>query len=78
MREALDRLFKFIDSNHPGYEECMVCKGTNEKGNPDYFLVEKHKGSGCDLYIINSHMWFDYEYIWKDVECPWEIIFKTK
>jgi hypothetical protein len=78
MNETLTRFNKFLEDNHPGYEECMVCKGINEKGKTNYFLVEKHKGNGCDIYIINAHMWSDWYFWWEGCVCPWEIIFKSK
>lgn len=78
MNETLTRFKKFLEDNHPGYNECLVCKGVNEKGTAAYFLIEKHKGANCDLYIINSHIWSEWDFLWKDVECPWEIIFKSK
>lgn len=84
--DVLNRFRKFLDDNHPGYEKCMVCKEEKEithfdgevKKETKYYLVEKHRGNGCDLYIINSHMWWDWGFCWKDVDCPWEVIFKSE
>ena len=80
MEEPIDRLYNFIVNNHPGYEECLVCKSkqADNDGLNEYFLVEKHRGSNCDLYIINAHLWHDYTFMWEENEEPWEIIFKSK
>lgn len=81
-KEEEIKLYNFIERNHPGYEECLVCKETftNDEGEEmsKYYIIEKHKGNNCDIYLINDRMWYDWTFKWKGSECPWEVIFKSK
>lgn len=80
--ETIDALFNFLEENHPGFEEAMVCTRSfaldNGEGRIDWFLVEKHKAAmGKPLYIINGHLWHDYAFKF-DVDNPWKIAWKSK
>ena len=82
----LEKFYEFLDKNHPGYGECMVCKcvlptkegSSNEEQNKIYyFCIEKHKLSEkMDNYTINWRLWYDFLYFWKGDN--WEIIYKSK
>ena len=60
---------------------CMVCKvdyvDENYKGEKypktEYFLIEKHKIASGYMFIINSHFWYDYDFLFDE---KWEIIYK--
>lgn len=78
--ETIDALFRFLEENHPGFEEAMVCKRTfifEKDERTDWFLVEKHKAAmGKPLYIINGHLWHDYGFKF-DSDNPWSVVWKS-
>lgn len=76
-REKLDSLYNFLEENHPGYGECMLCKTFYKENKTRYLLIEKMKASNGDIFTVNSSFWWDYTFLW-DNENPWEILFKSK
>jgi len=82
MEKPIDRLYKFLQDNHPGYDECMVCKCKEKdyEGNDkiEYLIIEKHECASGDLFLINTRLWYDYDFKWRDGDPNWEIIFKSK
>ena len=70
------KLKEFLDQNHPGINEALVCKSIGEKYS-EFLLIEKHKISNGELYIINSHIYSDYDFLWEETG-PWEICWKSK
>lgn len=70
------KLKEFLDQNHPGVNEAMVCKSIDEDFS-EFLLIEKHQVSNGDLYIINSHIYADYNFLWEETG-PWQILWKSK
>lgn len=67
---------KFLEDNHPGIDECMVCLSVSEK-RKEYLLIEKHKIANGFMFTINSRFFYDYNFLW-DETGPWKICWKSK
>lgn len=79
--DAMHKLRKFLDDNHPGYSGVLLCRGEKEteegRKYTYYFAIQKHLAGNGPTYTINDRFWYDYLDWWKEEGTPWEIIFKT-
>ena len=67
---------KFLEDNHPGIGECMVCLSVGEE-RKEYLLIEKHEIANGFLFTINSRFFYDYDFLWGKTG-PWKICWKSK
>lgn len=69
------RMMKFLDENHPGENKCLLVKNKKDR----FYCIECfHDASKHRMYIVNSHMAYDYDFEWAEDENPWEVIYKSE
>lgn len=79
--ENKEKFYGFLKGECPE-KGCMVCsvkeKSINaltgeEREVTNYYIIEKHKISNGNMFIINGRFWYEYEWLF-DLE--WKILFK--
>ena len=74
------KLIDFLNKETPTYGGCMLCFATyyNDGEKTKYLLIERVKSASGDMFIINSRLFYDYNYVWEGKAKDWEILYKKE
>ena len=74
------KLIDFLNKETPTYGGCMLCFATyhNDGEKTKYLLIERVKSTSGDMFIINSRLFYDYNYVWEGKTKDWEILYKKE
>ena len=74
------KLIDFLNKETPTYGGCMLCFATyhNDGEKTKYLLIERVKSVSGDMFIINSRLFYDYNYVWEGKTKDWEILYKKE
>ena len=76
MNNAVKELEKFLDKETPTYGGCMVCLVVDGRNRSWKLLIERHKAADCDIFTINSRLFYEYDFLWEDTAGDWKILWK--
>ena len=69
-----EEMYKFLDRECPEEGGCMIVKATKD-GKSEFLLAERHTIANGEMFTLNNHLFYDYEFKWSD---EWEVIHKHR